>query len=357
MATGGERDAVTGAGVGRPAVRTGRLELDRAGEADLTVRAHVGLPGERGRHLAAQEVSALGDLAGSEHGLQLAQRSARDGATERVAREGVAVEEGLPFGKLAEEGRVDLLGRQRRGQREVARGQALREAQEVGHDAFQVGDREGTDATEAGENFVQDQVHAMTAAQGGDRLHEPGGLLHHAGGTLHARLQDDAGSRGGIADQEGLERGQRGGGVGTRDLTGALGVHRGGERLGGEEPGVETTMEFRAATHGHRAERVAVVSAFHRDDPALGFLPDELPILERQLQRDLDGVAAVVREEAPRQRPIGQRRQVLGEPGGHRVVQAEQRHVGDLVELLAQGAVQVGVVMAMHVGPNRSVTV
>ena len=51
-----------------------------------------------------------------------------------------------------------------------------------------------------------------------------------------------------------------------------------------------------------------MVGAFHRDHPALRFLTDELPILERQLQRDLDGVAAVIGEEAPWQRTTRQGR-------------------------------------------------
>ena len=197
----------------------------------------------------------------------------------------------------------------------------------------------------------------MLAAKGGDGLHEAGGLLDHAGGALDEGFEDQAGGRGGIPLEDGLQRGQRSGGVGAGDLTGALGVDRRGEGLRGEEPGIEATVELGALADGHRPEGVAMVGAFHRDDPALGVLADELPVLERKLQRDLDGVAAVVGEEAAWEGAVREPGQVGGELGRDRVVQAEQRHVGDLVELIAEGAVQVRVVMAMDVRPDRGVAV
>ena len=134
-------------------------------------------------------------------------------------------------------------------------------------------------------------------------------------------------------------------------------MDRRGESLGGEEPRIEASVELGAFADGHRAEGIAVVGAFHRDDPSLGVPSDELPILERKLQRDLDGVAAVVRIEATRQRTARQSGEIFGELGGDRVVQAEERHVGNLLELLAEGAVQVRIVVAMDVRPDRGVTV
>ncbi len=145
--------------------------------------------------------------------------------------------------------------------------------------------------------------------------------------------------------------------VGAGDLAGAFGMSRGGECLRGEEPGIEATVELGAFADRHRAEGVAVVGAFHRDDPTLGFLADELPVLERKFQGDLDGVAAVIGVEATRQGSVGQPREVFGQFRRDRVVQAEERHVGDFLGLLAQGAVQVGVVVAVDVRPDRRIAV
>ena len=269
----------------------------------------------------------------------------------------MAVEERLPFGELTEESLVDVFGRQRRSQRQIARGEAFREAEEIGDDTFEFRDCERPQAPEAREDLVEDQVHAVLAAKVSHRLHEPSGLLGHARGALDARLQDDAGRRGGVAFEEGLQRGQRGGGVGPGHLAGAFGMDRCGESLGGEEPGIEAAMELRAFADGHRAEGVAVVGAFHRDDPAFGFLADELPILERELQGDLHGVATVVGVEAAGERAVRQAGEVFGEFRRDRVVQAKERHMGDLLGLLAEGAIQVGVVVAMDVRPDRGVAV
>ena len=107
-----------------------------------------------------------------------------------------------------------------------------------------------------------------------DRLHEACGLLDHPGGTLHARLEDHAGGRGGIALEECLKRRQRGRSIGARDLAGAFRMSRRGESLRREEPRVEATMELRAFTHRHRPEGVTMVGTFHRDDATVGFLAD-----------------------------------------------------------------------------------
>ena len=62
MATRGEGDAITRAGIGRPAIGGGGLEFDGAREAELTEGTHVRVSGEGGRHLATQQRGAFGDL-------------------------------------------------------------------------------------------------------------------------------------------------------------------------------------------------------------------------------------------------------------------------------------------------------
>ena len=247
MAAGGEGDLEAGAGVGRPDASGRRPELDGAGQTQLTERSHVRVTGEGVLHLATEERGPFGDLTRGQHRPELAQRLTGDRAGEGVARERVAVEEGAPFGERPEEGLVDLLRGERGGQRQVAGGEALREAEEIRDDAFALGGRERAGAAESGEDLVEDQMHAVAAAEFRDGPQEAGRLLDHAGGALHQRLKDDAGRRGSVTDQQGFQRGQRGGGVGADDLAGAFGVDRRRERLRGEEPGLEAAVELRAS--------------------------------------------------------------------------------------------------------------
>ena len=136
MAARGESDAITRAGIGRPAISGGGLEFDGAREAELTEGAHMGMPGEGGYHLTTEKRGAFGDLTRGQHRLELAEGSPGDGAAKRIAREGMAVEERLPFGERAEERFVDLFRRQRSSQRQVAGGEAFREAEEIGDDTL-----------------------------------------------------------------------------------------------------------------------------------------------------------------------------------------------------------------------------
>jgi hypothetical protein len=332
---GGEGDLVAGAGIGRPPVRVGGLELDGAGEAELPEGPYVRVARERGLHLLAEELGAGGDLTGGEQGLQFAKRGAGDRTAERVAREGVAVEEGPLFRELADERGVDLLRRQRGRERQVAGGEPFREAEEIRDDAVNLGDGERTDPPEASEDLIEDEVHAMGAAEVGDGFHEARGLLDHPRGTLHPRLEDQAGRGGAVALQEALQRGQRGSGVRALDLAGTFGVDRGRESLRGEEPRIEAAVELGALADGHRPKGIAMVGAFHRDHPAFGGLADELPVLERELQGHLHGVAAVVGEEAAGERAAGEPGEVLGQLGRDRVVEPEEGDVRDLLGLLA----------------------
>ena len=272
MTAGRQGDLEAGAGVGRPAISGGRLEFDGTRQAKLTEGAHVRVSFKGCLHLAAEQRGALGDLTRGQHGLQLAQRRAGDGAGERITREGMPVEEGLRFGELTDESLIDLFRRQRRGERQVAGGEALREAEEIGDDALALRRREGAETTEAGEDFVEDEVDTVLAAQGGDGFDEAGGLLDHTGGALNDGLEDDTSRRGGITLQDSLQRRQRSGGVGTGDLAGTFGMDRRGESLGGEEPRIEASMELGALA---ASEREGVVPDFLclAKGLAAGYLP------------------------------------------------------------------------------------
>ena len=64
----------------------------------------------------------------------------------------MSVEEGPLFRELAEEGGVDRLRRQRGRERQVAGGEAFREAEEIRDDALELGDRERPDPAEPVKN-------------------------------------------------------------------------------------------------------------------------------------------------------------------------------------------------------------
>ena len=93
------------------------------------------------------------------------QRGQRGRAGERVARVGVAVEEGAELLVLAEEALVDALGGERRRQRQVAAGDALGQAHEVGRDVLVLAREHPARAAEAGGHLVADQQHAVPVAQ------------------------------------------------------------------------------------------------------------------------------------------------------------------------------------------------
>ena len=87
----------------------------------------------------------------------------------------------------------DLAGAEHRGQREVAAGQRLADAHDVGRHAGRLGREEGAGAAEAGRDLVEDQHEAVLV---GDLAHHPqarGVVDEHPAGTLQQRLDDDPG--------------------------------------------------------------------------------------------------------------------------------------------------------------------
>ena len=123
--------------------------------------------------------------------LERLQAGERRRAGERVAGERVAVEEACACSSCgAEESLVDPLGRQRRGKRQVAAGQPLAEAEEVGRDALLLAGEHRPRAAEPGRDLVADQE-----ARRGDRtlphLAQVAGRMHpHPGRALDQRLDD-----------------------------------------------------------------------------------------------------------------------------------------------------------------------
>ena len=105
----------------------------------------------------------------------------------------MAVEEGPELLELAEEPLVHALGGQRGRERQVAAGDALGEAEEVGRDAFVLAGEHPPRAAEAGGHLVEDQQHAVAVAELADLAQVALGMDQDAGGALHERLHDHGG--------------------------------------------------------------------------------------------------------------------------------------------------------------------
>ena len=105
----------------------------------------------------------------------------------------MAVEEGATLRETSHEGLVNGLGGEGGGERQVAGGKTFGEAEEIGHDTLGLSDGERAEATEAGEDFVEDEMDPVLAAEVGHGGCEAGRLLDHAGGALDAWLEDEAG--------------------------------------------------------------------------------------------------------------------------------------------------------------------
>jgi hypothetical protein len=192
-------------------------------------------------------------------------------------------------------------------------------------------------------------LHAETPHRG-----EPAGRLRdHAGRGLHQRLHDDGRDRLAVLAQRlgqrfearapavrlvqavGAERA-----VGRRDL----------EAVEEERP-VGVVKEPDAA-HRDRPERVTVIGVREVDEAGAPRLAPELPVLERDLEGDLDGRAAGVGVEDAGEAGRGDPREALGQHDGGHVAQAQEGAVGDPVELRPDGAIDGALAVAVDVHPE-----
>ena len=184
--------------------------------------------------------------------LEHVERGQRGGAGERVARVGVAVEEGAELLVRAEEALVDPLGGERGGQRQVAAGDALGQAQQVGRDALVLA---GEHPSRCGRSRSPPRRRSA-ARRGGrtaraPRAGSPSRVHEHARGALHQRLDDH-----------------------RRDLALVLrerarSMSRGVARLGlsvSNSSGRYSRVEQVDPADRHRADRVAVVGVAQADE-------------------------------------------------------------------------------------------
>ena len=83
--------------------------------------------------------------------------------------------------------------RQRRRHRQVAAGQPLAQAQQVGRDLFVLAGEQLAGPAEAGGHFVGDQQDVVPPRQFPHAAQVAGRVRDHAGGALDQRLDDDRG--------------------------------------------------------------------------------------------------------------------------------------------------------------------
>ena len=139
-------------------------------------------------------------------GIEDVEAGDRRRAGERVAREGMAVEEAAAVLVLAGEAGVHALGRQRGGERQVAAGQPLAEAEEVRGDALLLAGEHRPGAPEPGCDLVADQQHVVDVAQLAHPAQEAGRLNADSRRALDQRLDDHRGDLLAVQLEQALER-------------------------------------------------------------------------------------------------------------------------------------------------------
>ena len=117
-------------------------------------------------------------------------RRERRRAAQRVAGIGVAVKEVAVLIVPAEKCVVNLIGCQRRGNRQISAGQTLRDAQQIRSHSLLLTREHRAGAAEAGCHFIENQQRAMLAARRGGPRKKSLGQRQHSRGRLHARFED-----------------------------------------------------------------------------------------------------------------------------------------------------------------------
>lgn len=282
----------------RPLAPANRQTPERAPPAELG-RARNGRGSEGSRDALADRRRALDEPLL----LEELERGERRGAGERMRYEGARVQR-LAF---APEGLEQLGASDRRGDRHPA-AERLAAAEQIGAHAFVLDCEAGAGAAEAGEDFVDDERHAVRATVLGERR-EPARRWHeHALASDH-RLDD------GRADRLGVEgRGDE--------------LVRGAERQPDDARAQrrrERRAELGARGHGERAERHAVVAGIEGEHSGASGRR------ERRLEGDLDRVGAGDGEVDTR---VVDRREA-GEALGERDAGRVRRDVAEAVQELA----------------------
>jgi hypothetical protein len=127
--------------------------------------------------------------------LEKLQARERRRAAEWVSGVRVPVEKAFELFVFAQKRRENLLGRERRREREIASGDSFRDTQDIWCYVRVVAGEHFPCAAEAGRDFVGDEENALSAADLPQRLQIRDRMRPHAGGALHERLDDQRSER------------------------------------------------------------------------------------------------------------------------------------------------------------------
>ena len=204
-------------------------------------------------------------------------------------------------------------------------------------------------APESGRDLVGDQEHVVLVAE---RAHAPeisGRVEPHAARALHDRLEDHRGELVAMRAQQ------------RRDLADVVLAARLaeataralGEAMDRKRAREQPVHPRDGIAHRHRAERVAVIGATQREQPLAARLSARVPVLHRELDRDLDRHRARVAQEDALEPGGSEREQPFAQ--GHRglVGQAAEHHVRQPLELRAHRGLDVRMAVAVDRRPPR----
>ena len=235
---------------------------------------------------------------------------------------------------------------------QVAAGDALAEAEQVGDDVFVVAGKHTARAAEAGGDLVGDQQHVELVAQLADAGEIARRVDDHPGRAHDQRFYADGRDRVAVLHENRPQAGECVRADLLRRVVRAV-DDRGAREVRLKQHRPVRPVERRRPADAHAADGVAVVALGQPDELAL-FRPALVPPeLRRHLERRLRRRRAAVAVEDFRQPRRGDGDQLLRQHARRLVRQAEQRGVGDLLELVANGCVDLRHPVAVDVAPKR----
>ena len=235
---------------------------------------------------------------------------------------------------VTQEGVVNLVRRQCRGERHVASGDRFGHAEDVRlHGAVLAGEHPAG-ASEAGEDLVGNQRDAVRSSDLANVPEKLRGPDDHAARALHHRLDDHGGHRRSVTLENRLEAAS-GRALGVRSV----------RMVNREEQIAELRPELLHVSDRHRAEGVSVVRALDRHERRAARVAAIAPVLIGHLQRGLDRGGPVVRVEDMRKRSRGSLDELPRQPRSRLVREACEHDVRHLLRLAAQRFVEAGMVV------------
>ncbi len=331
----------------------GGLDLEGPDHAGVAEVLHTGVLRDatrRGADAGATRAVGLDDavLVEDVEGRQ------RGAAGERVAGVGVRVEEAAGQ-VIVVERLVDRIARHYHRQRQVAAGDAFRQAQEVRRDARLLVREKRAGAAKAGHDLIGDEMHVVAVANLARPAQVLGVVHRHAGCTLHQGLDDQRGGFPAVALEVAFQPGGAAHGVIARRFPLLRKAPVGARDLAArhDQRGIGV-LEQAQVGNRQRAERLAVIAAGQADETGLDGAAAVAPVVEAHFQCDLDRGGAVARVKTVAKRAAGSPSQTLGKLHHRLMAEAGEQHVLELAELVAKRRVDARIAVAEQVYPPRA---